>query len=288
MPRLTAAALNKLQECILQIYSDLNSDTFHATVLAAIDKIIPSSSLGYAEINLAQKTLSNNVIRPLISFSPGEMTAYCEMYMHEHPIPHLVYPKGFEHSPFEKEINSFRASRYIANSNTLVGKAVRIHDILTKSQFRRLGIYNEFYRKLDIEYQIVVTLCSDPVLNKNLAINRDKIDFTEEERLLLNFLALHIPQAHKNAEAHEKARRAFSAVVRSNQSTKAYGLTYREEDVLYWVAQGKTNAETARILKIAPGTVKIHLEKIYQKLGVENRTSAAVLTRDLMSKKKGR
>ena len=72
----------------------------------------------------------------------------------------------------------------------------------------------------------------------------------------------------------------------SQESLTWYGLTYREEDVLYWVAQGKTNAEAARILNIAPGTVKMHLEKIYQKLGVENRTSASALATGRMDSKK--
>jgi DNA-binding NarL/FixJ family response regulator len=41
-------------------------------------------------------------------------------------------------------------------------------------------------------------------------------------------------------------------------------------------------------LKIAPGTVKIHLEKIYQKMGVENRTAATVLAMGIMNGKKER
>jgi DNA-binding CsgD family transcriptional regulator len=110
-----------------------------------------------------------------------------------------------------------------------------------------------------------------------ITLNRDTIDFPEEDRLVLNLLAPHIEQAYHNAVAHENARQAFAALGHSNRSIQSYGLTYREEDVLYWVAQGKTNAETAMILHIAPGTVKIHLERIYEKLGVENRTAAAAL-----------
>lgn len=55
----------------------------------------------------------------------------------------------------------------------------------------------------------------------------------------------------------------------------ASGLTPREADVLIWVARGKTTAEIATILVSKAGTVSKHLEHIYQKLGVENRTSAA-------------
>jgi DNA-binding CsgD family transcriptional regulator len=46
--------------------------------------------------------------------------------------------------------------------------------------------------------------------------------------------------------------------------------------VLYWVSEGKTNAEAGQILGIASGTVRVHLEHIYRKLGVENRHGAAL------------
>jgi DNA-binding CsgD family transcriptional regulator len=56
-----------------------------------------------------------------------------------------------------------------------------------------------------------------------------------------------------------------------------WGLTPREVEVLAWVAQGKTSAETALIIGIRPRTVDKHLERIFTKLGVENRTAAAAL-----------
>jgi DNA-binding CsgD family transcriptional regulator len=45
--------------------------------------------------------------------------------------------------------------------------------------------------------------------------------------------------------------------------------------VLTWVARGKTNAEIAKILNLKPKTIGKYLERIYPKLGVENRTAAA-------------
>jgi len=51
-------------------------------------------------------------------------------------------------------------------------------------------------------------------------------------------------------------------------------LTAREREVLAWVARGKTNAEIARVLWLAPSTVRKHLENVYAKLGVSTRTAA--------------
>ncbi|WP_417692118.1 response regulator [Roseibium sp.] len=55
-----------------------------------------------------------------------------------------------------------------------------------------------------------------------------------------------------------------------------FGLTAREADVLLWIAKGKANKDIGEILGLSPRTVNKHLEQIYQKLGVENRASAAV------------
>ena len=52
------------------------------------------------------------------------------------------------------------------------------------------------------------------------------------------------------------------------------GLTPREAEVLAWIAQGKTNRETALILDTSPRTVQKHLERVFMKLGVESRTGA--------------
>ena len=52
------------------------------------------------------------------------------------------------------------------------------------------------------------------------------------------------------------------------------GLTPREAEVLAWIAQGKTNRETGLILGMSPRTVQKHLERVFDKLGVESRTSA--------------
>jgi CheY-like chemotaxis protein/DNA-binding CsgD family transcriptional regulator len=53
------------------------------------------------------------------------------------------------------------------------------------------------------------------------------------------------------------------------------GLTLRESEVLYWVVKGKTNRDIGDILGSSPATVKKHLERVYEKLGVETRTAAA-------------
>jgi DNA-binding NarL/FixJ family response regulator len=52
-------------------------------------------------------------------------------------------------------------------------------------------------------------------------------------------------------------------------------LTEREESVLNLLAEGRSNHEIAKALRMSPNTVKFHLRNLYSKLGVTNRTQAA-------------
>lgn len=60
----------------------------------------------------------------------------------------------------------------------------------------------------------------------------------------------------------------------SGGSTRSDVLTVRELDVVRLVARGASNREIARDLLISEATVKTHLLKIFEKLGVADRTSA--------------
>jgi two-component system NarL family response regulator len=60
-------------------------------------------------------------------------------------------------------------------------------------------------------------------------------------------------------------------------SDPANPLTKREQEILALVASGKSNQEIADELYIAPGTVRVHIHTILQKLEVRDRTQAAIL-----------
>jgi len=62
------------------------------------------------------------------------------------------------------------------------------------------------------------------------------------------------------------------------------GLTAREAEVLLWVAQGKSNGDVSAILGCSEKTVKQHLGSIFEKLGVENRTSASLVAVETLAR----
>jgi len=95
--------------------------------------------------------------------------------------------------------------------------------------------------------------------------------FPDDPRLKLHYLG--------NAGANEfllrLAKEAGSDL--SAELSSEFGLTTREGEVLSWLSKGKTNRDIAQILGLSPRTVDKHLEQIYSKLGVENRTAAAAI-----------
>jgi DNA-binding NarL/FixJ family response regulator len=54
-------------------------------------------------------------------------------------------------------------------------------------------------------------------------------------------------------------------------------LTFREAEILMWIARGKTNKEIGLILSTSPRTVNKHLEHIFEKLGVSTRSAAVAM-----------
>lgn len=81
---------------------------------------------------------------------------------------------------------------------------------------------------------------------------------------------------HAQRESAPAPVSQIDAMPLSPTELKPLGLTGREADVLYWLIHGKSNAEVAELLAISAGTVKKHLEHVFQKLGVENRTAATL------------
>jgi DNA-binding NarL/FixJ family response regulator len=100
-------------------------------------------------------------------------------------------------------------------------------------------------------------------------------------------LDLYRELAGRNRELHElverlvrtgdeAGRRADAAAHERSNANSVERLTPRELDVLRLVAQGQTNTEVANALTVSAATVKTHTEHIIAKLGVTDRTQAAV------------
>src|SRR5262245_7787408 len=89
---------------------------------------------------------------------------------------------------------------------------------------------------------------------------------------------------HEARTAEALAKVSFQPDFRSyTPLVEKLGLTEREAETLLWVAQGKSNAAIASILGNSEKTVKKTLGHIFEKLGLEGRTAAALRAVEILA-----
>jgi DNA-binding CsgD family transcriptional regulator len=137
---------------------------------------------------------------------------------------------------------------------------LRWSDRLSRRALRRLDLYWEVGHPLGCEYELTLWLKDGSAVFGGFAFDRFRGDFGDRDLRVLETLRPHLLQLVQNAGA----RWPDAAAV----------LTVREREILGWVADGKANREIAERLYISPGTVRKHLDNIYAKLDVPNRTAA--------------
>ena len=346
--------LKAFLSCVQEISAIPSLEVFPEHVLRALEPVVPCDIAGYTELNSRDFSVPKNHLAQGGELVPDlfpDSLAVFSRHMHEHPL--VAY--------FER---------------TGDPQAMKMSDFLTSRQYRQLGLYQEFYRHLHGKYHMVLSLPAPPPLLVGLAFNRDKSDFPERERTLLNLLGPSMAQTYLRLEALALARaevvmlqqvmecedigviavtdsarpvwmnptakkslqtffgnreftnqtlpdalhswlqeslifmkrggrarsfRTFKTdrklevrlvhdpemgepwllVLKEvqgngqvNHLSDRFGLTPRENEILQLVSQGKTNDEIATRLGVSLRTIHKHLEHVYEKMGVENRTAA--------------
>jgi DNA-binding CsgD family transcriptional regulator len=141
----------------------------------------------------------------------------------------------------------------------------RISDLVADHAFRETPLYNDYYRPIGIRHSMAVPIHVDARLLVSFVFNRGGSGFGARELELAEAVRPHLANLYRLSGGIPGAAGA--------------PLTAREREVLEWVAAGKTNRDIAAILGAKPRTIEKHLERIYEKLGVETRTAAAARAR---------
>ena len=143
---------------------------------------------------------------------------------------------------------------------------IKIADFYSARQWHSTGMYCDIYRPQGFDNSLMLCLpdpagrTAEPGRTVRMFFFRGSgLDFSERDRALLVLLRPHVHQAYLDTE------RRRHPVPR---------LTPRHNDLLRLLAAGHTNAQIARRLGISEGTVRTHLENIYERLGVSSRTAA--------------
>ena len=353
MARLSSGDQKALLRFLRGIYSNLDSEEFARRATRGLPRLVSADRASYNEwFRKAGKFRA--FIEPGSRDLDGRLGDALSRHGHENPLLRHFRQTG------RTDVCSFS-------------------DFVTTPQLHRLPLYNEYYRHVEVEHQIIVPLFSKSTSpsEAGFALSRRRRDFSARDRSVLEILRPHLVQAYFNARAITRLRaerdrledvvrlpgravlgvsaagsisfatpgarsllreffgndgrsrqvpaplaewvrsetalreadaalasprRPFVAI-RGNRtlavrlvgseeglwlvlepraeagpeaaSLAPLGLTPRQSEVLAWLAHGKSNEEIGTLVGARPATVAKHLERIYQRLGVESRTAAA-------------
>ncbi len=179
MERLTARDLRRLLDFVADLHAIHDVEAFARHVVAELPRLVPVNVAAWSEVNYRRPRMQY-VMTPAEADFPGAREAFAR-HLHEHPM-----------------IRHFR--------RTGDGSAMKMSDFLTQRQFHDLGLYQEFFRRFDVEYLMNVTVASPAPRIFGVALCRQRCDFSERERRLFDLLRAHLIQAYGNAEAASFAR----------------------------------------------------------------------------------
>jgi DNA-binding CsgD family transcriptional regulator len=151
--------------------------------------------------------------------------------------------------------------------------ALRLSQCGSMRQWQQSALYHEGgYRRMGLLHELTIDV---PGIQQSclaaFSVVRGGRDFSATDLEILNLLRPHI------ARTWLMTRRRGQILSPLSLRQRYPALTWRESEILFWITEGKQNAEIAAILERRLGTVQEHVESLVHKLGVENRHQMAVL-----------
>ena len=226
---------------------ELDSDEpFPSVLLDRLASLVCCDDVSYCEIDRTRSEVT--FLAATASAPPGPPEDVYWATVHEHPIRNHRLRTG-------------------------ALRALKIYDFVTPRQLRRTQFYADFIDPWATPFMMTLGLAAPPGRTCTFLFARDRKDFTERERALLDLLQPHLLHIRRANEMRGRARRAGALAADA-------ALTPREVEIVEHVAEGLRNSEIAETLSISPGTVRRHLDNIYAKLGVHTRTAAVRVVRE--------
>jgi DNA-binding CsgD family transcriptional regulator len=240
METLRGSDLRALLEFVETAWALAGEHAFSRETLDALGELIPSDAIGYTDADRVHQRTIEYVDTDAGTFDDDDEKLFWRI-VDEHPL--------CRHQQAYAEFS-----------------ATRLSDVISRQRLVNSRIYAEWFRPLGVEAELEIGIAQFRPRTRNFSLVRASGDFSTRDRAALELLRpqlrcihemMHLRHALARTEPHDL-----------NQ------LTAREGEVLELVGVGLTNAAIAERLWISPGTVKRHLENVYTKLGVANRTAA--------------
>lgn len=167
---------------------------------------------------------------------------------------------GWGDDAYFRYVRDFLPCTYPVLTGDLRG-VPRWSDFYSDRQLREHEAYREFFAP--VRHGVAVCLpTARGRIRRAVLFREEATDFTDRDVMILRLLRPHLYEIFLDAE------RRRSGVPK---------LTAREWEVLDLAGAGLSNAEIAERLVISAGTVRKHMEHIFDQLGVHNRSAAAAI-----------
>lgn len=184
MTQLSAKDLRAALDFVGEVHAFEDLDSFRTGILPGLKRLVPCDLVGYNEVSgPAEPALVLTYPVQMLPFA-GEALA---RLAHQHPLISV-------------------------QANGDIG-TYKISDFLSRRQFHSLELYQDLYRRIEAEDQIAFGLPGQLVIG--VAMNRDRGEFSERDRGMLDLLAPHLAQARGQIVERARAGALLAALERA-------------------------------------------------------------------------
>lgn len=181
MKRLTHSDWQILVSAIEKLHSDFNLQTLPERALSAASMVIAADSVTFT--GFGSRGEYAGLLWDTGKISPEDMEIFAA-HMYENP---LVGAYVIERRP----------------------ETLTVTDLIGREDYRKTTVYNEFYKRIGVESQLVAPLPISEELFMSCSVNTGRADFTERDRLLLTLFKPHLVNAIRNSLAYGRLESAL-------------------------------------------------------------------------------
>ncbi len=173
MTRLSHTQHNRLSRYLLDLYTMRDHASLVTHILSSLHTLIDCELISYTEMDFRRTQLVYNWGPDHPSLREALRPAL-ERTGHQHPtIPYILKTRGQQ--------------------------SVQISDFLTQKAYKRLDIYQDFFKQVDTNYQLAALIQVKPSFMIPVCFNRKHRDFATQDRTQLDLLRPHLVQSFQNA-----------------------------------------------------------------------------------------
>lgn len=220
MKTLTHRDLQYLLAALSALHTGHDMESLPSRIFAATKQVISAESFGlfswdmsvFRNEHATEFPINRSWVEPQVMITPADLEIYSS-YLHEDPVREMF-------------------------KRTSLTVPQRVSDIIPDSRYYRLGIYNEYFRRVGLDRMMVVGLSVSPDAALSFVLNRHKTDFSERDRSLLAELRPHLINAYRSAEAFSE--------LQQEQARLQTTLEQLEQGLIFLTSDGSVKLITER------------------------------------------